>query len=298
MEGTDKQTTAPESPPKKPRRWRKRLLIGFCCFVVFVVGVLGVLQLGAVYTDKTWKHWSPDYEKTDITALLEKETLSDEDYDTLYYQTGLTRLAVDDMRGTLSGRRKILDIQEAFFKDYTVYDNKFTIFTYMEEVEEYVPLAHLRDGDIIVTATTRVSWWRYGHAALVVDGDRKLLVESFSPGTESTYSYAEDYFSYLADFIVLRPRIDAEVKAQVVEYAQEELVDLPYRFTVGIFSKKYTEGKLKGTQCAHLVWHAYKRFGYDLDSNGGGIVKPRDIARSEYVEVVQTFGFDPDKLWN
>ena len=45
------------------------------------------------------------------------------------------------------------------------------------------------------------------------------------------------------------------------------------------------------------VWYAYKKFGIDLDSTGGAVVKPRDIANSNQGEVVQAFGFDLDKLW-
>ena len=37
--------------------------------------------------------------------------------------------------------------------------------------------------------------------------------------------------------------------------------------------------------------------GYDLDPTGGPLVTPDDIANSPYLEVVQIYGFDPDKLW-
>ena len=45
------------------------------------------------------------------------------------------------------------------------------------------------------------------------------------------------------------------------------------------------------------MWYAYKQFGVDLDANGGCVVKPRDMANSEYMQVVQVFGFDPEKVW-
>ena len=47
---------------------------------------------------------------------------------------------------------------------------------------------------------------------------------------------------------------------------------------------------VRGTQCAHLVWLAYAAYGYDIDSNGGLIVTPKDIAESELFEVVQIYG--------
>ena len=40
-----------------------------------------------------------------------------------------------------------------------------------------------------------------------------------------------------------------------------------------------------------------RRFGIDLDSDGGCIVKPQDMANSPYMQVVQIYGFDPEKLW-
>lgn len=52
-----------------------------------------------------------------------------------------------------------------------------------------------------------------------------------------------------------------------------------------------------GTQCAHLIWRAYAQFGYDLDSNGGWIVTPKDLANCPDLEVVQVYGMDPDDPW-
>jgi len=44
------------------------------------------------------------------------------------------------------------------------------------------------------------------------------------------------------------------------------------------------------TNCAHIVWAAYKSVGIDLDSNGGPFVLPSNIARSEELECLQVFG--------
>ena len=167
----------------------------------------------------------------------------------------------------------------------------------MEGIKDVAPMAQLEPGDILVTSTTRVSWLRYGHAALVVDGEaaRPMVVESISPGSKSTFNYASD-FSKLANFMVLRPTVDEATKAEIVEFAKTELVGIPYRFTLGIFYKKFPE-KIRVSQCAHLVWYAYMKYGYDLDSTGGGVVKPQDMVLSEHVEVVQSYGFDLDDLW-
>ena len=280
----------------KENKKRKRWTFVLCAVLLFVVSVFGVLQLGCVYTEKTWEHWRPNYEKEDILPLLNKTELDEEDYEKLYRQTGLTKLAIDDMRFSDSGQQRILSIQTSLFTDYTVKTDCFALFTYMEEIDGYTTLCELKDGDIIVTSTTRVSWWRYGHAAIVVDGANARIAESLEPGTRSAIDSASA-FSNLANFLVLRPKLEQSVKTELAQYVLNNMLDIPYRLTTGILSKKYSE-EFTHSQCAHFVWYAYKKFGVDLDSNGGAIVKPQDMALSEYVEVVQAYGFDLDKLWS
>ncbi len=275
---------------------KKRLLAIFCGILFFIVAILGTLEIGVIYTGRTWKHWYADYAQEDILPLLEKEALDEEDYALLYRQTGLTRLAIDDMKGSVEGRGKILEIQRVFFEKYQVESRWFAPFTYMDEIDGQSVFCFLKDGDIIVSASTRVSWWRYGHACIVVDGERQRIAESIAPGAISETANASVCDEY-ADFLVLRPKVAEETKAEIVDFIQREMLGLPYSFTVGILSKKYKE-ELKATQCAHFVWYAYKKFGVDLDSNGGGLVKPQDIALSENVELVQAFGFDLEKLWS
>ncbi len=279
---------------KAKKTTKKRWRIIALAVVLFVGAVLGFLQIGSMYTEKTWSKFHPDYAQVDLTPILEKATLTDEDYETLYRQTGLTKLGIDGLREQ-NRLDRILLIQTYFFKPQTVYVDHFNPFTYSEEIKDVIPMAQLEDGDILVTSTTRVSWLRYGHAALVVDGKNEVVVESISPGTSSTFNDAAD-FSKLANFMILRPKVDEATKADIVKFAKTELVDIPYRFTLGIFYKKYPE-EIRVSQCAHLVWYAYKKFGYDLDSTGGGVVKPQDMVLSDHVEVVQAYGFDLDDLW-
>ena len=281
---------------RKKLSWQNRLLIIICAILFFAVAVLGVLGLGVRYTEKHWDYWSPDYEKRDILPLLQKDERTEEDYRVLYEQTGLTKIGVD---GLLAQNKieRILKIQAYFFSKPKMEVSNFAPLTYLEEVDGVAPLAVLEDGDILVSAATRVSWWRYGHAALVVDGDDGLILEALEPGSTSRISWA-DTMANLANFMVLRPKVDKTLRKQVATYALKNLRGVPYRLTVGVFSKKYNPDKIKGTQCAHLVWYAYKKCGVDLDGNGGGIVKPQDIALSSQVEVVQAFGFDLDRLWS
>ena len=284
------QTANKEKTKSRKKRWGPICL----AILLFAGAVLGFLQLGSFYTEKTWSQFCPTYEKQELMPILSKGSFTDEDYEILYRQTGLTKLGID---GFMQENRpdKIIQIQTYFFKKQTVHVNHFNPFTYTEQIHDVIPFAKLEEGDILVTSTTRVSWLRYGHSALVVDGKEMIVAESISPGASSTFNSAVD-FARLANFMVLRPKVDRETKTQIVEYAKTELIGLPYRFTLGIFYKKFPD-TLRVSQCAHLVWYAYKKFGYDLDSTGGGVVKPQDMLLSEHVEVVQAYGFDLDDLW-
>ena len=281
---------------KKKKSFLKRLLIVLCSIVIFAGTVLGVLQVGVWYSASSWEYWQPSYEKQDIKGILAKTELSSEDYETLYRQTGLTKLGIDGLLKK-NATKRILDIQDAMFARYPIKAYHFNPFTYMDvhDSRVVIPMAALEDGDIIVTATTRVSWWRYGHAALVIDGKNERIIESIGPGSDSEINHA-NCFSDFSSFMILRPKVDAEIKAQVADFAEKNLINLPYRFTVGIFTDKFEED-IKASQCAHLVWYAYKKFGIDLDSTGGGIVKPQDMANSDQVEVVQAYGYNLDTLW-
>lgn len=106
---------------------------------------------------------------------------------------------------------------------------------------------------------------------------------------------------------------DGSVAAKVAAYATEHLVGVPYQLLAGVFKGESYEGEavgdvvggaevtsevevvaaeaLSGTQCAHLVWYAYKQYGIDLDSDGGFLVTPYDIQNSPYLEVVQSYGY-------
>ena len=277
----------------KKKRMKKWLAVTLA--VLFSLAfVLGFLQLGAVYSMRAWEYWRPDYEKTDILPILEKRELSEEDYKVLYAQTGLTKLGIDDLLSEGKAGR-ILQIQELYFKPFTVENDCFAPFTYMAEIDWNALLTTLKDGDILISATTFTSWFRYGHSALVVDGADKLVVESVSPGERSELASALE-FTDRASFMVLRAKAEETLRREVAKYARENLVNLPYRLTMGIFFKKFKQTPT-ASHCSHLVWYAYKKYGIDLDSTGGGVVTPRDIARSLNLELVQTFGFNPEKLW-
>ena len=101
---------------RKKKNRKKRIAVTLACIIFFVSSVLIGLQIGVIYTDHTWKHWYPDYEKEDISAVLEKETLDEADYALLYAQTGLTKIGVDGLlqENPASGKAKMLKIQDFY----------------------------------------------------------------------------------------------------------------------------------------------------------------------------------------
>ena len=259
---------------------------------------LGSLIAGLEISFAHWKKngaWSPDYQMVDIDGILGKANLTDEDYDLLYKQTGLTRLGVD---GLLSEGRadKIKLIQQRYFSKNDVRYDPILPYVAVGYLDSYGVLCELEDGDIIVSASTSLAGIRVGHAALVVNGAQAIVLESFQFGYDSDFADAVSE-TEMSTYMVLRPtKIPEETRKEVVKYAKEELVGIPYNQIVGLIPRKYTQ-ELTSTQCSHLCWYAYKKFGYDLDSNGGMFVAPKDIANSSYLEVVQIFGFNPEKLW-
>ena len=97
---------------------------------------------------------------------------------------------------------------------------------------------------------------------------------------------------------VNRERRNSEVKLPENGEQNEWIEELTEEFVEEKFGSKRRElewdedewDDIEGTHCAHLVWYAYNRFGYDVDSDGGVIVTPRDIFESPVWEVVQVYG--------
>lgn len=237
----------------------------------------------------------PSYERTDLSPILAKAEWTDDDYHELYRQTGLGKAPLDDMK---NDPERILSFQDALFYEGQIEQEQIAVTTRHDRMTDFsAPLIDLEDGDVIVTSTCHTFGWRNGHAALVTSGSTNRVLQSFTLGEESSFGDV-DWFYDSANFIVLRLK-DAtkEQRAEIARWAIEHLYCIPYSLTVGIFSPKDQGDDPQATHCSHLVWQAYYHFGYDVDSDGGPVVTSRDIANSPYLEVVQVYGFDPEKLW-
>jgi len=271
------------------------------CLVSVCLTAILFLRLWTISAESSAR-WTPDYPMEDITGLLEKESLSEQELQLLYHQTGLSQKALEQL--SAQGKTElILQIQQAFFTFPTILCEKNSPISREEAVVENgqyrqsCPIVSLENGDILITPNSHTFGWRNGHAALVVDAEKRLTLESAVLGEVSTIQSVDKWESYPA-FLVLRVRsLSPQERNLAAVYALEELLEIPYGFTVGILSPKYPETPLKETHCAHLIWAAYQRMGIDLDANGGLIVTPRQLAASPLLEVVQVTGIDPRELW-
>lgn len=272
------------------------------CLIVCGVFVLALaltafsLQIW-FWTEQSIKCWHPDYERVELTEVLEKDNLSDEDYELLYRQTGLTRIGVDRaLQYGSAGKEKIKKIQRDFFEQHEVKNDQVAPYTCTDYIEKHIENIYLQDGDIVITSSTHISGVRIGHAGLVTDGEISEVLQANAYGSNSRLSFISSYTDRV-NFIILRPNpdfIDNATVQRVVEYAKKNLVGIPYEGLAGLLTDK---NKIEKTQCAHIIWYAYRQFGIDLDSNGGQMVMPQDLANSGYLQPVQVFGLDPDKLW-
>lgn len=280
------------------------------------LGLLGItavaflLLLWGTAAEKQTRY-TPVYEMVDIEEYLHKEELSQEEYILLFRQTGLARVAVDELRA--KGRQEeLLTLQEKFFKQVPIECRANTIISREERIvgnsiaedsvtisaertlestrDRYADIPHVENGDILITFNCHVLGWRNGHAAIVVDAEKGLTLEARVLGTDSEVISMEHWKQY-PSFVILRLKsVEQAQRAKIAEYAKTQMTGMPYRLTAGWGDWMYPEALTRGTQCAHLVWSAYHAFGYDLDSDGGMIVTPHDLYESDLLEFVQVYG--------
>lgn len=275
------------------------------CILVLLALVLLWFFLQGPFAHRL-RPFSPDYAKVELAPILAKDTLTGEDHELLYAQTGLGPAAIDDLRAQgAKGIEQILATQEAFFTTpcdgscsplaVTTREHRF-----LDEAGRLVyaaPLAPLKEGDIFVSLSTHTAGWTHGHAGLVLDPDpsRPVTLESVVLGSLSSTMDANHWRSYTT-WMVLRPKADDATRHQVVQIADQTMTNIPYSLFSGVFGDKFQP--LDGShdaQCGYLPWYAWAAVGIDLDGDGGRIVAPADLAMSDQVEVVQVYGIDPAK---
>lgn len=273
--------------------------------ILFLIFILLFLAPGLYLTDHAMEqeaHYLPDYQMLNLLPTLNKPFLTTRDYRLLFLQTGLAPCAVNDILqqsgSPEAAYQKFSDIQKRFFAPVSV---SCTFNTPISK-EEHIPppmnqeavFAPYQNADILITFASHTVFWRNGHAALIVDASKQQTLEAAVLGSNSSYQSVSKWSRYPA-FILLRLKeITPELTEALTVTAKERLYNIPYHLTAGIFSNSYPkEGPLKGTQCAHLVYTAYYLNGYNLDSDGGAIVTPLDLLESDYLEIIQIYGYSP-----
>jgi len=249
--------------------------------------------------------WKPDYPKEDLAELVLKAHLTEEDYTTVFMQTGLGREAVDILLKSEKSDdliKSFRKFQDDFFLSGDYECRVQAIIVHDERMRDEngqlvkgFEILDVRNGDIFITKGTHSLGWRHGHAAIVTDETKGETLEAICIGEKVVLQSIDKWRTY-PSFIQLRLKDYNSIKtAKIAEYAKKELLGLPYGLFTGIPEKK--PDKLKSTQCAHVVWYPYERFGYDLDSDGSWLVTPKDIANSEHLEIVQVYGVNPEEIW-
>ncbi len=260
-----------------------KIIAGILAVVIIIIALL---EVGFLVEHQN-EPYAPDYEKKDISDIISKENLSEEDYELILSQTGLYKIAVDAFRK--EGREEeILSIQEDFFKTFEVYEEPFAPFTCSHRIEKAIATAPLENGDIIVTPSTHFSLFNVGHVAIVIDAEEGMVLNATGYGNLSAPEYIGDSTNR-PSFTIMRAKLSYEERQKAVDFAVEKFSDLPYSVSIGLIGAKFSE-EFNATNCSHIVWGAYKSVGIDIDSNGGPFVLPKDIAQSEHFERIQVFG--------
>ncbi|MDE6411419.1 MAG: hypothetical protein K2L02_02655 [Clostridia bacterium] len=284
-----------------------RALAVFLGILVFVAALLLSVMIADAICERS-AHVTPSYKKEDITEIADKAEWTDEDILFLYRQTGLGKTALLQMKSNLLYlneepvplSERLKEFQEALFYEGETEHELVADVSKRDLMKGFsAPVAPvLEAGDILVNSSTHTLGFRNGHAAIVLD-EYGTVLESLELGRNSGASNnGHLWFAESSNFMLLRLKdVDKDTRANIAKEARKELTGIPYSIAVGVFSKKDQGIRPKSTHCSHLVWQAYKNAGYEIDSNGGIVVTPQDIARSPLFEVVQVYGFDPEKLW-
>jgi len=266
--------------------------------VMILLAVTVALYIWTKHSEKQ-AHVMPGAEMISIEEPVRKPEWAAADLQLLQEQTGLSSEALFYL-AEKDRKEDILLFQKAYFQPVIISCRANTIITREECVVDEMgiskvgmPIPYLEEGDILITGCSHFLGWRNGHAALVVNAEKRLILEAQvlgQPAVITTMNHWERYPS----FMVLRLKgADKEERKAIAAYAEKYLEGVSYRLAAGIMDRianKSMKEIPQGTHCAHLVWYAYKMYGYDLDSDGGIIVTPKDIAKSEKLKIIQSYG--------
>ena len=312
------------------KKEKKRQVCGKRIASVIAVLVMTSFLILYNWTNEAVKiaHIMPLIPKVNIDNLIRQSELSKQELQIISEQTGVNVAMTETLLEQEQGQ-KLLELQAAYYKPISIVTVRTTPLTVCEYVidenGEYTKgtsIVNLQDGDIVITKNSRFLGWRNGHAGLVVDAEKGLVLEAVMLGTNTKLCSIRGWEKY-PSFLVLRLKEEFQNTYEiekVVSFAEQNLLDIPYQLHAGIweritglFEKEYSseekeqksqsrntqdgeltqiaEAALSGTHCAHVIWYAYQQIGIDLDSDGGLLVTPYDIQNSSYLEIIQSYGY-------
>lgn len=286
---------------KKAKKIKHKKLLITASILLIIFAIISILE---AMTEPS-AYVQPDYNKKNISSILEKNNLSDEDYKELFYQTGLGKTAVDEILKHDNGVSEISKFQENFFRNNNILCESIGIITSQESIvnDEGKPmygfdLAPYENGYVLITKATHSLGWRHGHAAIITDAENKETLEAVILGSNTRFQNINKWRVY-PSFMMLKLKDNSqETLEEVAKFAKENLYDIPYGLTVGLTTKKNpVPENIKSTQCSHVAWYPFMQYGFDVDSDGSWLVTPKDIANSDLFEVVQIYGVNPDDIW-
>ena len=276
---------------------RKKLAI-LSLVLAILFSLYGTISVVTFHNNASF---SPDYEMADLTYILEKEEFSDEDYKTLFYQTGLGPFAIDSLKGKADFAETVKEYQQNFFSKGEIACIREAITTNMEHFVDsngnYVSGFKMftpKEGYVLIMESSHSFGWRHGHAGRVVKNGKVLEAPIIG---QPSQKFQLSVWSQYPSFVMLRLKdaTDDELK-KIASDAEKYLDGIIYNPIAGVFDKE--QGKKPDyVQCAYLVWYAFYNQGIDIDSDGGNIVTVNDIKESDLFEVVQIYGYNPADFW-
>ncbi len=188
-------------------------------------------------------------------------------------------------------------------KDYVgedVYCFPNSIISFEERIKEnklykYAGrLQNLENGDILLTPCSHTFGWRNGHAAIVVDQEKELTLESVVLGTPTCIQSIAKWRKYPGVMVLRLKDASKEERDAIAAYTLENMQGVRYGFW-----QDFTDGLklenphgISSTHCSHLIWSVYNHFGYNLDGDGGIIVTPKDLSLSPKLEIIESHNVD------
>lgn len=224
------------------------------------------------------------------------ETLTENEYYTVFTQTGLGKSVVENLIRT--GNIATIEYYHNYYimkKDVECVREDFLAHhEYIVDAEgnilENPRFVDVQNGDILITLSMHSYGWRHGHCAIVTDASKGTIAQAVMVGKPTGYGNLTEWKRFPLVAVLRAKNLSAEQRAEVARFVEAHLMGIEYSLFAGVFGGRDMDTIPKSTQCAHFIWYAYKKFGVDIDSNGGTKTTPQDILKSENLEVIQVYG--------